>query len=121
MWCDFNMGEQVVCVDDDFGHLANNKNNIPNKPQKNRTYTIRGMRPAFIKKQLTISLLLVELVNPEGEYITPMGFQLYEPGFDYRRFKRAEKKKNEEGMKMLRSILDDVPKQVTIKEPEKVE
>ena len=123
MWCDFSIGEQVVCVDDDFSNIIGHNNDIPNLPKKGSTYTVRGMRPVFIKKRMTIGLLLQEIRNPEGEYLTPQGWVFYEPSFEYIRFRRAVRARTETGMEILNAIKDNVPKELTVKPkvPEKVD
>lgn len=87
----FKVGDEVVCVDDDFGtppHWS-----IANAPVKGQKYTIREAFPHYTEAGVT-SVRLVEVVNPIFDYPI-VNLKGYEAAFYAHRFRGIEKRKTD--------------------------
>lgn len=81
----FNIGQEVICVDGEFN--AEQIKRIPNRPLRDKIYTIRD---CFRQKGVMV-VLLKELVNPQlpasSDTTSDGGYGLYfEPNFRATRF-----------------------------------
>lgn len=98
----FEIGQQVVCVRDDWmpshGYLP------PNLPVKDQVYTIRGMFEAPWMFEQELWLLFEELYNPS--WYPPAMSMSGEPGFCSDRFRPVRKTSIED----LKKLCVDPPK-----------
>jgi hypothetical protein len=90
----FEVGQKVVCVDDDFSADTTEFHQL--LPSKDEIYTVRDVMPGLDRdqsistgqKQVTYAVLVEEIINP-----VPEGWH-HEPAFASRRF--AELQENTE-------------------------
>lgn len=73
------IGQEVICVDDQF--LPQQINLIPNRPVKDKLYTIRDIFTTRMGK----AVHLEEITNPPLEH--PSGMGTFEPSFAVNRFR----------------------------------
>lgn len=116
MDCKFTVGQKIVCINDEVGAFP-----VPGKNHfgdlegltKGNIYTISSIEICDWSKRLV--LVLAEVKRK------PFPGALYSPGFDYRRFKPLEEKKQEKKQKTDISIFQNMlKKNYTIDEVEEL-
>jgi hypothetical protein len=71
----------IICIDDNF--TPDQINDIPNRPIKDKLYTIRDV----VKSANGVGLLLNEIHNPHTGWTIRNGMKFtFEPNFNIRRF-----------------------------------
>jgi hypothetical protein len=71
----------IICIDDNF--TPEQINDIPNRPIKDKMYSIRDV----VKSANGVGLLLNEIHNPHNGWTTRNGMKFtFEPNFNIRRF-----------------------------------
>lgn len=122
MKCKFYVGQEVVCINDDWSNWhPENYNDIPNRPIKGQKYTIREIKiTSFYTsnsyKQVVqeIGILFKEIINPEWIWELSNG-KLEEYYFYHARFAPLEEKKKDTDISIFKTILDGVNKKTTEK------
>ena len=75
----------IICIDDSFSPIQIAE--IPNRPVKDKMYTIRDI----VKSANGIGLLLNEIHNPNNGWVVRDGMKFtFEPNFNVRRFSDLE-------------------------------
>lgn len=111
MECKFEVGQQVVCIDDDWSKWTSyDFEVIPNRPIKGQKYTIRDMREVNFIDGPSIGLYFHEIQNPIAVWKSGN----YENAFWFKRFKPLEEKKTDI------SIFTNILNKVNNKSPELV-
>lgn len=74
----FDVGQKIVCVNDNFINAIIENAFYVNLPEKDKTYTVRDIIPAHSynggTKANTCAVLLEEIVNPSNGYDVENGF-----------------------------------------------
>ena len=101
-WERAKAGDKVVCISAlSISEQQRATRDGVTVPQVGQVYTIRGSEP--VKWFSGVFFWLVEITNP------PHHSDGAEPNFHYEIFRPVQTKSTEEGMKMIRKLLDSVP------------
>ena len=103
----FEVGERVVCVDDDWSNLtAHEREGIPNRPVRGNTYTVRDFMLLFPGDP---GVRVEEITNPTCQWMLGR----YEGAFRVRRFRPLRKT---DISSLVRAVQDVFEKKVTPEE-----
>ncbi len=83
----FHIGQQVICVDDQFSSDPYWRSTVRAFPKLKTIYTIREIIEGYGRQQGLIGFCLHEIVSPPALFIAKDGWPLLEPAFNSKNFR----------------------------------
>jgi len=83
----FDVGQQVVCVNDKFSQEPEWRELVRTFPQLNAIYTIREIHEGYGSQSDLIGFCFYEIVNPLASFYRHTGSVELEPAFNSRNFR----------------------------------